>query len=94
MKNTLIKNFDANLANLINSALEQGIEISTIIIALDKYLFSARMLQRDILENEQYTIKQKMSNIESSTINATLEESINLEESIDESSTNENGEIA
>lgn len=90
MKNTLIKNFDADLATLINSALEQGIEISTVIIALDKYLFSARMLQRDILENEQLiSIKQRVSNVESSTINATLKE-----DTIYESSNTENGEIA
>ena len=53
MKNTIIKKFDAELARVINSALEEGIEISTVILALDKYLFNARTIEAQVLEQEE-----------------------------------------
>lgn len=101
MRNTAIKNFDAQLANTINDALGQGVEISTVILALDKYLFSARMLQEQVIEQEEMEyINNNLKNytseepvvvdpqfpIEGSNINANLEETTNT--------SNENGEIA
>ena len=77
MRNTAIKHFDMQLANTINSALEQGVEISTVILALDKYLFNARAIETQILEREQLNAemeKFRNSTTEGSNINATLDE--------------------
>lgn len=85
MKNTTIKKFDEQLAGIINSGLEAGIEISTIILALEKYLFNARAIENEILQRESLQ-NTKNSNNDSPV------------ETIDESSTldinTENGEIA
>ena len=101
MRNTAIKNFDAQLANTINDALGQGVEISTVILALDKYLFSARILQDQVIKQEEAeyinnelkkykpeepVIVEPEFPIEGSNINANLEETTNTSD--------ENGEIA
>lgn len=58
-RNLVIKEFDTKLGTLINEALSKGVDISTIVVTLDKYLFSAQSTERTILEEEQKFIVEE-----------------------------------
>lgn len=57
-KNLMIKEFDTKLGTLINESLAKGVDISTIVVTLDKYLFSAQATEREVLEQEQATVNE------------------------------------
>lgn len=86
MKNIAIKNFDTQLGNLINNALAEGLDISTVVLALDKYLFSAKEVERNVLEQEQ----NYLANVTNTEV---PQENAALEEELIETSEIENGEM-
>lgn len=57
-KNLMIKEFDTKLGTLINESLAKGVDISTIVVTLDKYLFSAQATEREVLEQEQAAVNE------------------------------------
>lgn len=68
-RNLIIKDFDERLGKIINEAIFDGVDISTIVITLDKYLFSARESERQVLFNEklekaQNTNKESIDTVE------------------------------
>ena len=52
-RNLLIKEFDVKLGNLINEALASGVDISVVVLTLDKYLFSAQATENIIINEEK-----------------------------------------
>lgn len=60
MVNTKIKEFDTKIGNFINEQLANGMDISTLVIVLDKYLLSAKIAEMDILKQEEEIEKQML----------------------------------
>lgn len=52
-RNLLIKEFDSKIGNVINEALSNGVDISVVVLTLDKYLFSAQATENRILSEEK-----------------------------------------
>ena len=63
-RNLNIKEFDRRLGELINEGLANGIDISTIVITLDKYLFSAQATERQVLLDEEHEYMINATKIE------------------------------
>lgn len=57
-RNLLIKEFDVKLGNLINEALVSGVDISVVVLTLDKYLFSAQATENRVINEEKLTEMQ------------------------------------
>ena len=57
-RNLLIKEFDVKLGNLINEALDSGVDISVVVLTLDKYLFSAQATENRVINEEKLTEMQ------------------------------------
>ena len=53
VNNSQVKEFDISLGNYINSQIAEGIDISTVVLVLDKYLLSAKMAEMEVIEQEK-----------------------------------------
>lgn len=53
MRNTKIKQFNENIVGYINHELSQGLDISAVVLCLEKCIADAKLVQRDVIENEQ-----------------------------------------
>lgn len=52
-RNLLIKEFDSKIGKVINEALANGVDISVVVLTLDKYLFSAQATENKIITEEK-----------------------------------------
>lgn len=82
LNNTKIKKFDSTLGNYINQELADGLDISTVVIVLDKYLLSAKDAERKALAEEKRI--EQMKELEFARKKAQEEENF---EAMDESNT-------
>ena len=53
MKNTKINELNRDLVNCVNYYLAEGVEISTVVICLDKCLAEAKLLEQEIIQKER-----------------------------------------
>lgn len=59
MRNTKIKQFNENIVGYINHELSQGLDISTVVLCLEKCIADAKLIERDVIENEQKAAKRE-----------------------------------
>ena len=62
--NSKIKDFDVTLGNYINNQIAEGIDISTVVLVLDKYLLSAKMAEMEVIKHEEEQLKAVQNNTE------------------------------
>lgn len=60
--NSKIKDFDVTLGNYINNQIAEGIDISTVVLVLDKYLLSAKMAEMEVIKHEEEEQLKAMQN--------------------------------
>lgn len=70
-ENLRTKQFDTELGNFINTKLAEGISVSTVVLALDKYLLSAKLLEADIIKQETAAIPKENDKINNYDENST-----------------------
>lgn len=77
-RNLLIKEFDVKLGNLINEALSSGVDISVVVLTLDKYLFSAQATENRIINEEKLIEMQAKMEVEKQAKSETEDEKENF----------------
>ena len=75
--NLLIKNFDNELSGLINQFIRQGVNMSVVVIALEKYLSQAKNLEQLEIEKERKEILAKQEQEKQNMIQKEVIEFIN-----------------
>lgn len=85
MKNSKIKNFDTAMGQFINEHLAGGIEISTAVIVLEKYLINARDVEKEIIESELKEQQEtQMTNVMPEMESAPIFEEDNVQSSVED----------